>query len=65
MKRSDLAPFLANVMLHCSDGPAPWTIDDAQYNLDSWRRDGIEDLPDDITAEDVAATWNHLTKREH
>lgn len=60
MKRSDLAAFLSNVMIHCSDGATPWTIDEARYNLSCWRADGVEDLPDDATAEDVAAVWNDL-----
>lgn len=60
MNRSDLVAFLANVMIHCSDGATPWTAEDARYNLSCWRADGVEGIPDDVTAEDVATTWNDL-----
>lgn len=49
--------FINNLFLHQSETPAPITVEDAAYNLENFRADGV-DLPDGITPETYADAWN-------
>ena len=49
--------FINNLFLHQSEAPAPITVEDAAYNLENFRADGV-DLPNGITPETYAEAWN-------
>ena len=54
----DIRSFLAIAIL--ADGAENLiTVADAAYNLACWREEGVE-LPDNLTAETIAATWNSI-----
>ena len=41
----------------------PITLEDAQYDIDEWRKEGmdvLEDFPSDLTAESYMDIWNSL-----
>lgn len=59
----DIRSFIAVAIL--ADGAENLiTAEDAAYNLACWRDEGVE-LPDDLTAETLAATWNSIILRNN
>ena len=58
MNDTDIVAFVADCLYGCD--PEPMTVEDAEYTINCWKEEGIEDLPEGLTAETYAAAWNSL-----
>lgn len=55
--------FISNLFLNCQEVPTTITVEDAAYDLENFRADGV-DLPDGITAESYAEAWNEAVTED-
>lgn len=55
--------FINNLFLNCPDTPAMMTVEDAAYDLENFRADGV-DLPEGITPEAYAEAWNEAVTED-
>ena len=53
--------FVVDLFNSCREGAEPMTIDDAAADIENFKREGWQ-LPEGITPEEYAETWNKLCK---
>lgn len=55
--------FISNLFLNCQETLTAITVEDAAYDLENFRTDGL-DLPEGITPETYAEAWNEAVAED-
>lgn len=50
--------FVNSLILSSGEGREPMTIDAADQSIQEWKNEGMEDIPNGLTAEILTKLWN-------
>lgn len=64
MNKSDLTNFVASLIINTPEEITPITEAEAAYNLEQWKLEEWEDLPQ-ITPQELTAEWNEQARITH